>query len=122
MGQFLTRSFKIDRQTRTAVIATQAPVPMIPDGRGNLLPEILLMSGLQLPKDRSVKVLDSHNDDSINNIKGRMHNIRVENGQAVGDLEMDEGEVDAVRKVNKGFVDRMSAGYYADESELVEKG
>ncbi|HET6323797.1 MAG TPA: hypothetical protein VFG04_03780 [Planctomycetaceae bacterium] len=80
------------------------------------------MSGLQLNEDRSVKVLDSHNDESISNIKGRLHNLRIENGQTVGDLEMDEGEVDAVRKVDKGFVDRMSAGYYADDYEMVEKG
>jgi hypothetical protein len=122
MSLFLTRSFAVDSKTKSAVIATQNPVPMIPDGRGGLLPEILLMSGLVLPEDRSIKLLDTHNNDSIDHIKGKINNLRVEDGELVGDLDMDEGEIDAVRKVQKGYVDRMSAGYYSDEFEEIEKG
>lgn len=95
---------------------------MFPDGRGGLIPEVLMMSGVQLPDDRTLPLLDAHKRTSINDIKGRIRNIRVENGELVGDLDIDEGEADAARKVEKGYVDRMSVGYFALDSVPVETG
>ena len=105
-----TRQFRApSKGSKTAVIATQRPIPSFPRGDGTYIPEILLMRGLELPEDRKIPLLDAHNRTSIDAVKGSIVNLRIEKGELVGELEFDDGETNAQRKVERGHVDKMRA-------------
>lgn len=105
----------LDEKTRSveAVAATEAPV-MMPDWqRGEMVPEVLLMSGLRIPGDKTLPLQDSHRISSVFFTLGSFVNLRIENREYVGTAtfsEDDDGEK-AFKKVSGGHVKSFSVGY-----------
>lgn len=66
------------------VAATERAVNVFDWERWDIVPEVLLMSGVQLSASGQVPLLDSHERGSVSNVLGSFSSFRVENGQLVG--------------------------------------
>ncbi len=64
------------------VLATETPVPTYDFLRGEVVNEVLDMSGLE--EVRQVPLVDSHERDSVRNVLGSIRDLRVENGNYIG--------------------------------------
>lgn len=118
------RSLEIrsEGEAKTAVIATESPVPMYPGPDGRLIPEVLLMSGLKIPKGKSLPLQDSHNTSSINDTLGRIHKLRIEGENFIGDIRVSAARPDVQQKVDEGTIDSLSVGYRVEKAIFIEDG
>ncbi len=103
----------INTQTRTveAVIATDTPI-LRRDTRGEFV-EILLPGGLALETARDKPILDSHKQDSINALLGRITQVRISEGQVIAELKFSSSaDVSPVfEKIADGTIKAVSVGY-----------
>lgn len=67
------------------VLATEQPVIVFDWYRWEPVREVLLMSGVELPKSRQVVLLDAHSRYAISTIKGSTRNVEVVDKQLEGD-------------------------------------
>lgn len=121
------REFQMQPGTREAVIATENPVPVFDFERGEVVPEILLASGMHVRGGGDqIPLLDTHDRTSIFSQLGSLRGVRAENGEITGEPHFDKTEEGqkAKTKVDGGHVNRMSAGYRIspDKSRYVGEG
>ncbi len=71
------RASTFSEETRTveAVISTEQPVEMPDWTRMEMIPEVLLSSGVQMPPSRQVPFLDSHNRHSVKDQLGSARDV-----------------------------------------------
>jgi phage head maturation protease len=118
--------FQIEKreENRFGIASTETPVLMPDYSRKGapLIPEVLLMSGADLPADRTVSLLDTHERGSINAIKGSFINLRTENGQLVGDVRVSSAEPAIKTKVDEGDIKSLSVGYRIASKRYIPEG
>lgn len=97
------------------VLATEAPARVWSWERGDVITEVLIASGVQLPSNKQVPLQDSHNRGTIKDTLGSVREIRVENDEVVGRLYFARSPeaVDAFEKIRDGHLDSGSVGYNA---------
>lgn len=122
-----TRAKTLNAETRTvrAVIATEEPVPMLDEERWELVPEVLLASGLTLGRGRKqVPLLNSHNRSGVEDVLGTVRDLQAVDGGIDAELLFDDDErsLTAFNKVSSGSLTDLSAGYQVLKRVYVEEG
>ena len=99
------------------VITSEQPVYMWDGERGDFIPEVLLISGMQ-GRAESIRLVDTHDTSSVRNILGSFRNIEHRAADentpwphATGDIDISGAEADIAQKVREGHITEMSAGY-----------
>jgi hypothetical protein len=108
----------------SVVATTEDPVLMPDYERWEMVPEVLLMSGLELPEVGSVPLLDSHNRESTDDILGTAHDFTVEEDELVCKATFsasDEGEK-AMLKAEEGHLKDASVGYTPLKTIYIPEG
>jgi len=123
---FSLRARTIDEDHRSveAAIATEAPVRVWDWHRGEMVHEILLMDGVDLPDSRQVPLLDSHNRWSIDSQLGSTRNLRVDGDSLIGENTFagtPAGDA-AFALVREGHLTDNSVGYRVHASVIIEPG
>lgn len=109
------RPASLDEQARSVevVAATETDEVPIYDYDLGRVPEILLMSGMRMPKAGRIPLLDTHNRYTTEAVLGSARDLRIEGDRlltAVHFSATDEGER-AFRKVQEGHLTDFSASY-----------
>jgi hypothetical protein len=114
----------LNEQARTisAIIATETPVLMPDFQRMEMIPEVLLLSGAEIPESRQVPLLDSHNRKSVVDQLGSAREIQVTSEGMVGVLHFSEEANKQFTKVREGHVTDVSAGYRILKRVFVRAG
>lgn len=125
--EFHTRALKtLDESTRSVdwVIVTEEPVRVYDWERGGVINEVLLATGVTLPKNKQVPLLDSHQRWTLKNQIGSVREIRVEGQLVIGRAFFSstaDGQ-EAFTKVQEGHVTDGSGGYLPMRSEWIPEG
>jgi len=111
-------------RTVEAVIATETPVVVYDYNRWEPVCEVLLMSGVVLPENRQVPLLDSHNRSSVAAIVGSSRNVRVvkESLVATNHYANNQSGVSAFELMRDGHLTDNSVGYRVLNYTTIEKG
>lgn len=112
----------LDRETRTvdAVLVTEAPVSMYDWSRLEVVPEILLADGAQLPGQ--IPLLDNHLRASVKEILGSVRSL-LKSGQEVhGRLHFSSTVDKPFMLVTEGRLTAVSAGYRILQRTYVPAG
>lgn len=104
--------------------ATENPVPMWDWERMEMVPEVLLMSGCQLPEAGQVPLLDSHWRLDTTSVIGSYREMRVETAHLVGRGIFSETEEaqGPYQKVREGHLTDFSIGYRIEEVFYIPRG
>jgi hypothetical protein len=118
------RPVTLDRESRSVsvVAATETPVPVWDWERG-LVPEVLLMSGLQLPSERRVPLLDSHSRYTTKDLVGSAINLRVSGLELLAEAvfsSVDRAE-EVLTKIEEGHLRDFSVGYLVRKATFIPK-
>ncbi len=120
------RPASLDEKTRSVEVvgATENRVRVYDWQRGEVIEEILLMSGLKLPDSRQVVLLDSHSRWSTGTVLGSYRDMRVEGGQLLGRAHYSTApEAESPwTKVREGHLTDYSVGYRVEEAVWVPAG
>ncbi|WP_320055610.1 phage major capsid protein [Desulfuromonas thiophila] len=117
----------LDEATRSVevVAATENPVRVFDRERWEVVEEVLLMSGCQLPENRQVVLLDSHWRGGVNSILGSCRGLAVKEGnQLIGRSHYSEASeaAGAWLRTREGHLTDYSAGYQVLESHWIPVG
>ena len=106
-------TFNVDARSVEATISTETPVAMPDYGRGEMVNEVLMSSGMQMPKSRQVPFLDSHSRYSIKDQLGSARSIEVKDGSVSATLMFSKAShaEDAMSGVRDGHITDVSVGY-----------
>lgn len=106
------------------MIATETPVQVFDIDRFEVVDEVLDMSGLKVNRG-SVPFLDSHDRTTVDNILGRVVDIRQEDGEIRAAIQFakdgDRG-ARAFKLAQDGHLSDVSVGFRISEFETVEPG
>lgn len=121
--QWRAETINEEEHSIEATIATENPVEVWDRKRWEVVDEILLMEGAQLPPD--VRMLATHDRWSLDSVLGSARNIRRENGAIVARLHFVHGDKEADKAWNKVRQDHLkdtSIGYRVFDSTMIEPG
>ena len=107
-----------------AVAATESPAMVFDYDRFDVVPEVLLMSGLQLPANGRCPLLDSHSRGSVSNILGSARGFNVVGFELHCDVHFsaDTAGQNAAEKVRDGHLTDFSVGYLVSEKQWIPDG
>ena len=113
----------LDEKSRSVEIvgATEEPVEIYDWERGQIVREVLLMAGAELPGNKQIPLLDSHSRYSTASVIGSFREMRIHNGQLVGRgifSTAPEAEGPWI-KVRESHITDFSVGYRVIESQWV---
>jgi hypothetical protein len=117
-------TFSEEERSVEAVISTDQPVNMPDWGRMEMIPEVLVPSGVEYPSSRQVPFLDSHQRRSVKDQLGSAREIKVSDGEITAKLvfrKAAESE-DALAGVRDGHITDVSVGYDVLKRQYVPKG
>ncbi|WP_437201983.1 hypothetical protein [Planctomicrobium sp. SH664] len=118
------RADTVNPESRTVVatIATESAVPMFDRERWTVIPEVLLVSGVTLPKQ--VPLLDGHDRSTVNRQLGSIRDLQVSGDHVVGTLHFSTAKEaeKAFTLVREGHLTDISAGYEVLEKTHVPSG
>lgn len=118
-----TNSLNIDDRSIEADVSTENPVLMPDYERGEMVPEILLTSGVILPDSRQVPFLDSHNRASVANQLGSARDISIgDDNKLKARLQFSSAADSEFTKVREGHVTDVSAGYQVLRKTHIKRG
>ncbi|MAB55919.1 MAG: phage major capsid protein [Aequorivita sp.] len=124
------RTFTIERAEGDGVprgiLTTEQAVQMFDWERGEFVPEVILMSGMKA-RGLTIKLLDTHNTDSVRNVLGSFVDLRVnEAGKrdvphkfVDGEIRVSKTEPDVQTKLEEGHINEMSVGYRYSEDHTI---
>ena len=118
------RASSLDAEARTieADISTESPIPMPDWSRMEMVPEVLLSAGAQIPKSRQVPFLNSHNRASITDQLGSARDVTISGDKLTSRLHFSETASDEFTKVREGHVTDVSVGYEVLKRVFVPSG
>lgn len=122
--QAVPRSWNEKEQSVRFVLATENPVRVWDWERYEMVDEVLLMDGLQLPANRQVPLLDSHNSSTVQAILGSVRNFDTPDRALEGDLffsSVPEGQSAAI-KAREGHLTDGSVGYWVTDALWIPEG
>lgn len=116
----------LDEATRSVeiVATTEKPAEVFDWSRLDIINEVLLMSGVEMPKSRQVPLLDSHSRYSTASVLGSLRNMEVSGQKLIGRAyfsSVEEAEA-PYTKVKEGHLTDFSVGYRVIEAEWVPAG
>ena len=119
------RAATVDEEARTveAVLSTEGRVEMWDWRSGEIVEEVLLSDGVDLP--RQVPMLNTHSRWSLGDVLGSVREIRKDGTDTVGRLHFAEDDEDSERawnKVRQGHVTDVSVGYRVIASTEIQAG
>lgn len=106
------------------VLSTENPAKVADFERWEIIDEVLIASGVQIPENGKIPLQDSHSRETVLDNLGHVEDIRVENNQVIGRLYFDKNDEKAVKAFNKvrdGHIDSGSVGYNVTEKQRVAK-
>ena len=110
--EFRPSTLREDDRSVEFVLATETPALVWDWDRCDVITEVLSTDGVQLPKNRQVPLIDSHNTrESVKKILGSVRQIRNENGQIIGRLFFARDAQSEFDKVRDGHITSGSVGY-----------
>lgn len=116
----------LDEESRSVEVvgATENPVPVFDWDRMEVVREVLLMSGVQMPENRQITLLDSHSRWNTTSILGSYRQMAVEGDKLVGRGHFSEAEEaqGPWQKVREGHLTDFSLGYKVHESTYIPEG
>jgi hypothetical protein len=116
----------LNAETRSVdfVAATETPAEVFSWEHGDFVREIILASGMELPGNGQVPLLDSHSRGSVEDVLGSMRGFRVEGGQIVGTAFFAKSQkaYDTYNKVAEGHLTDVSVGYQPTDSVMIPDG
>ena len=107
------------------VIATENPVERYDENSGQVIPEILKMSGIQFRGNKKqLPIVDSHDRSTVQNVLGSVRNLRIERGQLVGDavFASDQRSQEAYSKLVDGHLTDFSITATPKNVERIKRG
>lgn len=118
------RAMTIDEGGRSveAVIATETPTAVYDWARDEVIDEVLLMEGAQLPESRQLPLLDSHARWSTGDVIGSTRALRIEGGQLIGRNVFSALAEDAWTKVREGHISDNSISYRVTQGVMIAAG
>jgi phage major head subunit gpT-like protein len=116
----------LDEKTRSVEVvgATEEPVEVFDWQRFEVIREVLLMDGLEMPKSRQVPLLDSHSRYSTAAVMGSYREMVARDGQLTGRVffsSVPEAE-NPYTKLREGHLTDFSIGYRPIESTWIDEG
>jgi HK97 family phage major capsid protein len=124
------RTFTIEKSEGDSIprgiLTTEQAVPMFDWERGEFVPEVILMSGMKA-RGLSIKLLDTHNTDSVRNVLGSFVDLRVNDAGrrdvphkfVDGEIRVSSTEPEVETKLREGHINEMSVGYrYSEENTI----
>jgi hypothetical protein len=117
-------TFNEEARSVEAVISTETPV-MMPDWtRYEMIPEVLIASGIEYPKSRQVPFLDSHNRYSVKDQLGSARSIETAEKQVSATLFFSRAAnaEEALQSVRDGHITDVSVGYDVLKRVFIPKG
>ena len=118
-------SFNADENTVRAVVSSENPVMVWDWERYEVVPEVLLCSGMTLPGNRQVPLLDCHSRESVDNVLGSARDFTdMGNGtiEAVISFSQTPEGQRAAQKVREGHLTDFSVGYKPTDSVWIPEG
>ena len=123
---FAVKAAKDGEASPRGILTTEQPVEMFDWGTGEYVPEVLLMSGMKA-RGKSIKLLDTHNTDSVRNVLGSFVNLKthpagerdVPHAFVDGEIKISSTEADIATKVDEGHINEMSVGYRYSEDKTI---
>ncbi len=116
----------LDLQSRSVevVVATENAVRVFDRERWEIVNEVLLMSGCQIPDSRQVVLLDTHYRGGVNTILGSGRQLQVVGGELIGRAHYSSApEAEgAWTRTQEGHLTDYSAGYEPLESVWIPEG
>ena len=111
-----------EARTVEATIATESPVLALDMRSWEVVDEILLMRGVDLPKQ--VPLLDSHDRSSLDKIAGSVRNLRIEDSKLAGTHHLRESGAGAAafELIKGGHLTDNSVGYRIDNYVTIPAG
>jgi len=110
------------------VLATESPAEVWSWDDWEVIREVLVASGVEVPDSGQIPLQDSHNRSTIINNLGAVREIRVEkqgaDDQVIGRLFFDAGDdlgLKAFNKIKNGFLDSGSVGYEVVEKQRIKE-
>lgn len=98
---------------------TEAPAEVFDWQRFEVVREVLLTSGMELPESGQVPLLNAHNRYDIGDVIGSFRNIRTEPDRIVGRVQFSQAAADAFTKLKEGHLTDFSVGYRVTKSQWV---
>ncbi len=113
----------LDQEARTVevVVATEQPVRIFDWQRGNLVDEVLLISGLK-PLPGQVPFLDTHNRWSTNDVLGSLRGFKREGDQVTATAHFSRTAEKAWTLAQEGHLTDVSVGYRVLDCVWVDEG
>jgi len=127
------RTFTIEKSEGDSIprgiLTTEQAVPMFDWERGEFVPEVILMSGMKA-RGLSIKLLDTHNTDSVRNVLGSFVDLRVNDAGrrdvphkfVDGEIRVSSTEPEVQTKLKEGHINEMSVGYRYSEENTIRLG
>lgn len=117
-------TFSDETRSVEATISTELPVLMPDFARMEMIPEVLLSSGVEYPKSRQVPFLDSHQRRSVKDQLGSARQITVNDGNITARLHFSQtaNANEAMSAVREGHITDVSVGYDVLKRTFVDAG
>lgn len=116
----------LDEDSRSVEVvgATETPVDMFDYDRWEIIPEVLLMAGCQLPESRQVPLLDTHSRYSTGSVIGSYRDMQITGDQLVGRSHFSEAQEaqGPWLKTKEGHLTDYSVGYRVLEKTFIPSG
>jgi hypothetical protein len=113
-----------DARTIEVIAATEEPVEVFDFERYEIIKEVLLMSGVEIPQSRQVPLLDTHRRFDTSSVLGSIRGLVPEKDLLVGRAHFSSvGEVEpSWQKVREGHLTDFSVGYKPLDSQWIPEG
>ena len=121
---FIPSTLNAENRSVEFILVTEAPVRIFDVERMEVVDEILLMSGMVLPKNNQVVMLDNHNRDSNGDVLGSWRQFRIEGDQVISRCFFGKKQLafDTWIDVQDGHITDASAGYRRLKSIWIPEG
>ena len=114
----------LDEKTRSVLViaATETPVQVFDYSRMEIVDEVLLMAGAELPKSRQVVLLDAHSRVDSSSVIGSLRDIGVDGDKLTGRAVFSSEAESIWTKVREGHIRAVSVGYRVIEAKYIPAG
>jgi hypothetical protein len=113
-----------DNRSVEAIIATEAPVDVFDFERFEIVKEVLIIDGVEMPKGRQIPLLNTHRRFDTADVLGSIRGLKKDGKELIGRAHFSGvADVEDIwQKVREGHLTDFSAGYRPIDSQWVPDG